>query len=65
MRRLPPQQVEKNLSDLIDLVNSTILQYVCLSEISSIFKCYLMLISDNENCSIKHSDILDWRCTLR
>ena len=34
MRRLPPQQIEKNLSDLIDLVSSTfMLEYYFVEEI--------------------------------
>ena len=33
MRRLPPQQIEKNLSDLIDLVSSTLLGYYFVEEI--------------------------------
>ena len=30
MRRLPPQQIEKNLSDLIDLVSSDVVEAVRL-----------------------------------
>lgn len=33
MRRLPPQQIEKNLSDLIDLVSSMFLGHYFVEEI--------------------------------
>ena len=30
MRRLPPQQIEKNLSDLIDLVREAFISWSCV-----------------------------------